>query len=67
MNNKLKDILDFFPLPGPDRVTEEEDIVLAEWHKDGNYFEIEISKDKIYIMSEVNNVFKHWILRRDDV
>ena len=61
---QLAEVLKTFPLREPDRIVEGPNGEwLAEWHGDGNYFEIEcFIPDKLEIMSQFGGVIKHWDL-----
>jgi len=64
MPPQLAKVLKTFPFRKPDRVAEGPNGEwLAEWHDDGNYFEIEcFIPNKLEIMTSFNGDVKHWDL-----
>jgi hypothetical protein len=62
----LAEVLKTFPLREPDRVVEGPNgEILAEWHDDGNYFEIEYMPETIIleIMTQFDGETRHWVLK----
>ena len=64
---ELQLILDIFPLPKPDRIAKSEDdenMVLAEWHRKEGYFEIEFNNGDIVAMAMKDKSCRLWEIKR---